>query len=432
MQTHVPQPVAGAFLPHGYCYLWDTPLLVTHVVADLLIGTAYVVIAVGLGMLVHRLRRDIPFSTVFVAFGVFIISCGFTHFVEVWTLWHPVYWFAGAVKGVTAAASVVTAMAMPFTIPRVIGTVRDATQSRARELRAARADALEEQNATLTALAAELAAVNERLRDALGAAEHERQRAETAAVDAALAQSRAEEANRVKSDFMRTMSHELRTPLNAIGGYVELLDLELRGPVTAAQRDDLHRIRHAQGHLLRIITDILTYARIEAGALEYRADEVALPSLLADVAALIRPQMGAKGQELSFMFDQADDLVARADGDKLAQVFLNLLSNAQKYTPVGGRVLITASRSADRLRVIIADSGPGIPADRHEAVFEPFVQAVGGLSRPHDGAGLGLTISRDMLRAMGGDLQLADAPTRRTLAEHGTEGAAFLVELCAA
>ncbi|HYW32335.1 MAG TPA: hypothetical protein VE869_12565, partial [Gemmatimonas sp.] len=102
MQPQVDPSTGAGFLPHGYCYLWNTPLLVTHVASDLLIGAAYVAISVALGMLVHRLRADIPFSAVFVAFGLFIIACGFTHFIEVWTLWVPAYWFAGAVKAVTA------------------------------------------------------------------------------------------------------------------------------------------------------------------------------------------------------------------------------------------------------------------------------------------------------------------------------------------
>ena len=89
---------AERFLPHGFCYLWDAPLLWTHLVADLLIGVAYVVIAVTLAHLVHRVRRDIPFSAVFVAFGVFIVACGLTHFMEVWTLWEPRYWLSAAVK----------------------------------------------------------------------------------------------------------------------------------------------------------------------------------------------------------------------------------------------------------------------------------------------------------------------------------------------
>src|SRR5687767_4467849 len=151
--AHVPGTDDG-FLPHGFCYLWNKPLLITHLASDLLIGVSYVVISFALVALIHRARRDIPFHVLFVAFGLFIVTCGLTHFVEVWTLWRPVYWLSGGVKVVTAIASAATAAAMPFMIPRVHSTIRDAKRSRERELAAARADALAEQNARLEALTA--------------------------------------------------------------------------------------------------------------------------------------------------------------------------------------------------------------------------------------------------------------------------------------
>lgn len=152
---HVEAATSG-FLPHGFCYLWNPHLLWTHVVSDILIGASYVVISLALAYLVHRARRDIPFSVVFVAFGLFIITCGLTHFMEVWTLWNPIYWVSGGVKAVTAVASVATAAAMPVTVPRVLNTLRDAKLSRERELAHARAAALQEQNDLLQAQAVEL------------------------------------------------------------------------------------------------------------------------------------------------------------------------------------------------------------------------------------------------------------------------------------
>jgi PAS domain S-box-containing protein len=152
---------SGNFLPHGFCYQWNPALLLTHVASDVLIGVSYVVISVALAVLVHRARRDIPFSRVFVAFGLFIVACGMTHFMEVWTLWQPAYWVSGAVKVVTAVASVTTAAVLPGMVPQVQGTVRDAKLARARDVAAAadhaRAVALEEQNAALVAQATELA-----------------------------------------------------------------------------------------------------------------------------------------------------------------------------------------------------------------------------------------------------------------------------------
>src|ERR687883_603311 len=132
MQGHTlgSSAVADGFLPHGFCYLWDQPLLLTHLISDLLIGLSYVTISVSLACLVHRARRDIPFSVLFVAFGLVIVACGGTHFMEVWTIWPPAYWLGGGVKAITAAASVATAVAMPFMVPRIYGTIHDARLAR--------------------------------------------------------------------------------------------------------------------------------------------------------------------------------------------------------------------------------------------------------------------------------------------------------------
>ena len=123
------------FLPHSYCYLGNGPLTWLHVVSDTLIGLAYVAIAATLAYLVHRARRNIPFHWMFLAFGAFIVACGATHFMEVLTIWHPLYWFSGAVKVVTALASVTTAIALIALVPRALGMIEDAKMSeQAREL----------------------------------------------------------------------------------------------------------------------------------------------------------------------------------------------------------------------------------------------------------------------------------------------------------
>ena len=126
----LPLPAADGFLPHGYCYLWNKPLLLTHLISDALIGLSYVVISFALVALVHRARKDVPFHVLFIAFGLFIITCGLTHFMEIWTLWRPVYWLAGGVKAVTAIASVTTAMVMPAMVPKALTTIRSARLSR--------------------------------------------------------------------------------------------------------------------------------------------------------------------------------------------------------------------------------------------------------------------------------------------------------------
>jgi signal transduction histidine kinase len=410
-------PGADGFLPHGYCYLWNRPLLFTHVVSDVLIGLAYVVISLALVTLVHRARRDIPFHVLFVAFGLFIVACGMTHFMEIWTLWQPVYWLSGGVKVVTAVASVTTAAVMPAAVPRVIATIRDAGLAREREVAAARAAALEEHNALLAAQAHELERQNELLQDQALELEHQREEAERLAEElertnrelrgalgvADAARARAEAATRAKSEFLAVMSHELRTPLNAVGGHAELIELGVHGPVTDAQRAALGRIQQSQRHLLTLITGILNFTRLEAGQVRYAVADVPLAAALRDAAALVAPQVAAKQLALT-VAACAPDLAARADADKLRQVLLNLLSNAVKFTAPGGAVTLECAASDGRVRVVVRDTGVGIAADQIERVFEPFVQVDQRLTRTADGVGLGLAISRDLARGMGGDL----------------------------
>src|ERR1044071_9744681 len=123
----------GDFMAHGHCYLWLKSLVRLHLFSDLAIGLAYVAISLTLVYLVVRGRRDIPFNWMFLAFGAFIIACGATHFMEIWTLWTPVYWLSGAVKGITAAASVATALALPPLVPNALGLIRSAHLSDLRQ-----------------------------------------------------------------------------------------------------------------------------------------------------------------------------------------------------------------------------------------------------------------------------------------------------------
>ena len=213
----------------------------------------------------------------------------------------------------------------------------------------------------------------------------------------------AERANRAKAEFLAAMSHELRTPLNAIGGYAELLELGVSGPVTEQQREHLDRIRRSQQHLLGIINDILNFSRIEAGQLTYDVVPVPVRDALQSVVHMIAPQASAKNLLLEAL-DCPADAIARADGSKLEQILLNLLSNAVKFTSSGGRITLSCTRTERDVSIHVRDTGMGIPADQTEAIFEPFVQVGRSLTNVREGTGLGLAISRDLARAMGGDV----------------------------
>jgi PAS domain S-box-containing protein len=237
----------------------------------------------------------------------------------------------------------------------------------------------------------------------------ERRAAEERRVSDARRVAAAEAANRTKSEFLASMSHELRTPLNAIGGYADLLMEGLYGPVAAEQHAALQRIRRSQQHLLTIISDLLNYSRIEAGQITYDVGPVPVVAMLDAVGAMIEPQAIRRGLTLE-RGPCPPQAVVRVDRPRTEQILLNVLSNAVKFTPGGGQIVVSCDRRGDRVTVRIRDTGPGIPADQLEAVFEPFVQLGRTLNSAHEGTGLGLAISRDLARAMGGDLTAESTP----------------------
>jgi len=238
----------------------------------------------------------------------------------------------------------------------------------------------------------------------------------SARLAAEAARAAADEANRAKSDFLTVMSHELRTPLNAIGGYADLIEFGIHGPVTSAQSDALGRIKRSANHLLGLINNVLNFAKVESGRIEYRIAPVALERLLRDTESMILPQMTAR--KLTYTNPGgAPDIEVQADADKVRQILLNLLTNAIKFTDAGGRISIscgeadvTADTAVARIFVRVTDSGIGIDPARLDTIFEPFVQLPSRSETTNDGVGLGLAISRGLARDMGGDLFAESIP----------------------
>ncbi|MGE5100513.1 MAG: CHASE3 domain-containing protein, partial [Deltaproteobacteria bacterium] len=260
-------------------------------------------------------------------------------------------------------------------------------------------DALAEQAAELEIQAEQLESTNRALEEANQAAE--------------AARAAAEVANRAKGDFLATMSHELRTPLNAIAGYAQLMQLGVPEPVPAAHHDYLARIQQSQRHLLGVINSVLNFARIEAGSVTYDMGDVAIAALLAEVEPLIAPQMQARGHEYACV-PCDPTLVVYADPDKVRQILLNLLSNAVKFTPGGGQITLSAEALVDDpnekfAAIRVRDTGLGIPPEKLNSIFDPFVQVDASHNRVAEGTGLGLAISRELARGMGGDLVVESA-----------------------
>lgn len=236
-----------------------------------------------------------------------------------------------------------------------------------------------------------------------------------------LAKEEAERAHRVKSEFLAVMTHELRTPLNAIMGYQQLLFEGVSGTVTVAQKLQLERIRHSASSLLNMIDNVLTAARIESGKLDYRIERVSPEDVVKDVLSLLGPEMAENALRCST--EIVSNLFVHVDRDKLQQILLNVIGNAVKFTPPGGTITVRGAASTegmDDVLLCVSDTGPGIPPENQQAIFEPFVQLDTGRRRRVTGAGLGLSISRDFARGMGGDL---------TVKSEAGKGATFVLKL---
>ena len=232
-----------------------------------------------------------------------------------------------------------------------------------------------------------------------------------------LAEEAAGHASKAKSDFLSRMSHELRTPLNSILGFAQLLALD--EGIEGERAEEVSMILKGGRHLVTLIDEVLDIARIESGRLTVSLEPVAVPEVIDEVLEMMRPLADRRALHVSTEMTAAKDRFVLADRQRLKQVLLNLLSNAVKYNHEGGSVTCTAEAVDSRLRVSVADTGPGIPPDMQDRLFAPF-ERLGAELTDVEGSGVGLALSRYLTEAMGGDLGVTSEPG---------SGSTFWVEL---
>jgi signal transduction histidine kinase len=219
----------------------------------------------------------------------------------------------------------------------------------------------------------------------------------------ASALEREHHANVIKGEFLSRLSHELRTPLHALMAYTEMLEQEYHGPLEDLQRADLRRMHQSHEHLLGLVNQILDFSSIDNGKRMLDMTVVSLPELVRIVLGMFYPQCNAKGIKC-VEHSGSEDAVVEADAEALRQILINLIGNAVKFCKMGATISVSWEENTSQIKALVSDTGPGIPPDKLDEIFEPFTQLATGTS--HKGTGLGLPISRALAEAMGGTLEV--------------------------
>jgi signal transduction histidine kinase len=338
------------FMPHYTCYMNNPRMVWLHVASDMFIGLAYVCISSTLAYLVWRANRDIPFHWMFLAFGLFIVSCGFTHFMEVITVWHAVYWLAGYVKVITAVASVTTAVALFPLVPKIFATI-----------------------------------------DAVKISEERR----VEVLDA----------NRELEAFASSISHDLRAPLRTMQGMAVALKVDYASQLDATAQDYAGKIVIAAERMDQLIQDLLAYSRMNLD--QFELERVDVKAVIEEVTVMIAANIQERNATVTL---EGTFGAAKASPALLNQVISNLLVNAIKFTKPGVKpqVTVRGEVTMTSVRIYVKDNGIGIAPEHQQQIFKMFERLHTVSEYP--GTGVGLAIVQRAMARMGGSLGLESEP----------------------
>ncbi len=370
------------YMPHGMCYMWRPDILWPTVISDVVTAVAYLAFALAVITFVRR-REDLPDPAFFILAGsVIFLACGSSHLLSAVVIWNPLYGYLAVVKVIVAVSSVAAAVLLWRLLPVFLSIPSPA-------LLEVRNKDLEREVKVRTKMEQDTKNLNTQLR---------------------VARDEAEQAIQVKSQFLSTMSHEIRTPMNGVLGTMELLQLTK----LSKEQEKYTRILRRSGHtLMRIIDDILDYSKIEVGKLLLESTQFNMAQLIEDSVSFLDAKV-KDGIDLVVEVDPAVPADLIGDPTRLHQVITNLLNNAFKFTTEGSvRLQVSAEPTVNQTVAVnfcISDTGLGMTENVKSVIFQPFTQADQSISRKYGGSGLGLSICKNLVEMMGGEIDVESEP----------------------
>lgn len=388
------------FIPHGHCYLWQPGLVWLHILSDSIIAFSYYSIPLMLVYFVRK-RQDIPFKNIFILFGAFIISCGTTHLIEIWTLWHPYYWLSGSIKALTAIISFYTALTLIPLVPQALAlpspaqmeaanqalqieiTERKLVENELRQYKERLEELVEQRTA-------ELATANKQLQMEIVQRQNSQERMSKLLQDL-------KNTNQELNDFAYIVSHDLKAPLRGIGLLSEWLLNDYADKFDEEGKGLVNRLINRVKKLQNLIDGILEYSRV--GRIREDKIQIDLNDLVRDVIETLAPNK-------NIQIEITKPLpIIYGEKVKLEQVFQNLLSNAIKFIDKPqGQILVDCTEEDDYWQISVTDNGIGIEEKYFTKIFQIFQKL--STTDDSESTGIGLSIVKKIVEMYGGSIWL--------------------------